>query len=208
MACPTNRPGPASCWGRRGTPPGGAIVALMTGTTVRIPSVRDTVRTYLVRSVVGDDVGRLRSVIWLPIVILVILAVPRVDSVSEPLGPLVFFLIGGVLNALEAAQREYRFGGPRRVVVTAGVTTFVCSMTLLVTLISISITFGPERGSSAIEALGAAVPANLLIGGLLLLMVAAAAAYWINEPARTRDESENRARIRAERLARGRAVRP
>src|SRR5687768_7874646 len=111
----------------------------MSGTTVRIPSVGDTVRTYLVRSVLGDDVGRLRGIIWLPIVILVILAVPRVDSVSEPLGPLVFFLIGGVLNALEAARREYQFGGPRRVVVTAGVTTFVCAMTLLVALISLSI---------------------------------------------------------------------
>jgi hypothetical protein len=180
----------------------------VTGTTVRIPTVADTVRTYLVRSFVGDEVGRLRGLIWLPILILVILAVPRVDSIDQGLGPLVAFLIGGVVSAMQAARREHQFGGPRRLVVAAGVTTSLAALALLLILIAISTTFGPEPGSSAIEAVGAVVPANLLIGGLLLLMVAAAAAYYINEPARTREESEDRARIRATRIERGKPVRP
>lgn len=181
----------------------------MTGTTVRIPSVPETIRTYLLRSFVGDEAGRLRGIIWSPIVALLILAIPRADSDDQwPFLPLAFLFALGAAHGVTAARREYLFGGPRPLVVAAGVTTFLASIGILLTLIAASIAFGPERGSSAIERLGAILPPNLVIGGLLLLMVAAAAAYWINEPARTREDSENRARIRAERLARGKAVRP
>jgi hypothetical protein len=131
-----------------------------------------------------------------------------VDSSDNGACPFGFAFALTAANAVTAGRREYLFGGPRRLVVAAGVTTFLVSLAIFLTLIAASIAFGPQRGSSAAEAVGAVVPANLLIGGLLLLAVAVAAAYWINEPARTREESENRARIRAERLARGRAVRP
>jgi hypothetical protein len=183
-------------------------VAVVTDPEVRIPTVADTVRTYLVRSLMGDEGRWVRGLIWLPIIVLMILAIPRADSTDQwPIFPLLFLIGLDAVHAVDAARREYRFGGPRRLVVAAGVTTFVVALGILVTLIAVSIAFGPEPGSAPIETLLAGIPTNLVIGAVLLLMVAAAAAYRINEPARAREESENRARIRAERVARGRVVR-
>jgi len=180
----------------------------MNATTVRIPSVGDTVRRYLLRSLVGDEVRWVRGLLWLPAIGLLILAVPRVDSHTQWPMFYVFFVPVCAIHAVTAARREHEFGGPRRLVVVAGVTTFLASLGLLLTFVALSINIGPERGSSAIEALGALVPPNLLLGGLLLIVVALAAAYWINDPARKRVEARDRERIRAERLARGKAVRP
>lgn len=184
------------------------MVASMTGTTIRIPTVADTVRTYLVRSFAGDGPGGLRSFIWLPIAALLVLAIPRVDSSDNGVFPFGFAFALSAANAVSAAWREHQFGGPRRLLVAAGLTTFVASLALLLILVAASITFGPERGSSAIEALGAMIPTDLIIGGLLVLMFVLVAAFKVGEPARKRSEAEDHARIRAERLARGQTVRP
>ena len=181
----------------------------MTGTTVRIPTVADTVRTYLVRSLAGDEARWVRTLIGVPVVVLLILAFPRVDSGdSWPFLPLATFLTLCAVISVEAARREYQFGGPQRLVVAAGVTTFMVNVAILSTFIALSMAFGQEPGSSPLEALGAMIPTDLIIGGLLVLMFVLVAAHKIGEPGRKRSEAENQARIRAERLARGRAVRP
>ncbi len=157
----------------------------------------------------GGEVRWVRGLFWLSALGLLVLAMPRLDSGAQgPFFPIVFFVPLCAAHAAAAARREYEFGGPRRLVVAAGVTTFLASLGLLLTFVAASINFGPERGSSAIEALGAMIPPDLYIGGLLLLMVAGAAAYWIDEPARKRAEAKGRATIRAERIERGKPVRP
>lgn len=174
----------------------------MTG-DVRIPTVAETVRVYILRGTLGEPRSWRNPVIMLLFVGAVVLIMPRWDSLESP--PLLALVVTFAAVAASGAYREYQFGGPQRLIVAAGVTTFVASVASIAVLYAVSVTFGREPGASPIEAfwrLPTEVLASVFLGfGLLIVIL-----YFVRKPARLRAEAEAREKIRAERAARGAPV--
>jgi hypothetical protein len=171
---------------------------------VRIPTVAATVRTYLLRGLLGDPARWRTPVLGLTFLGLMVMGAPRMDAQSSP--PLLAFLILCGVVAASDARREYLFGGPQRLVVAAGVTTFVSMSALLGLVYAASIMFGPEPGSAPSDAFFS-LQTNVVVGVFLAIAVLVAILYWIRRPVRERQDAEFRALVRAERAARGKPVR-
>ena len=170
-------------------------------TTVRIPSVAQTIRTYVMRSLLGGSTPSRALLGWFAVVVLFILVIPRLDSTDSP--SLIFLPVLVTVSAAIEARREYLFGGPHRLVVAAGVTAFIVYSAMVATIVAVSIVFGPEPDSSPIDS----VPGDLIVVGLVAFLVVLPILYWVRKPARERQEAAFRAEVRAERTARGRPVR-
>jgi hypothetical protein len=175
----------------------------MSEDTVRIPSVADTVRAYLLGGLFGVSGRWQNALIWLLVMAFSVLALPRWDSIENP--PIVGLGVGLAIAAGLDAQRERQFGGPERLVVAAGLTTLVGLVAMFAVLYAVSVTFGPEPGSAPIDAFWR-LPIEVQAGCFLGLAVLFVILYRVRRPARLREEAEFQERVRAERKARGRAV--
>jgi hypothetical protein len=150
-----------------------------------IPAVSNTVRAYTRRFLIGDSAGWRAAPLTLVVSIsAVLLVVPSSAGESSlPLFPAVFGFVGG----LNGAYREYRFGGPPRLILVAALTTGGIASLLLVPVVAI-------RGAIG----GPALPFLdvLVVLGTFGLLVAYLGGWWKPEAA---FETE----VRAERARRG-----
>ena len=174
----------------------------MTG-DVRIPTVAETVRAYLLRGLLGEPRSWRHPVVGLLFLGAVALIMPRWDSLESP--PVLALVVTFAAVAASDAYREYQFGGPRRLIVAAGVTSVLASMAIIAVVYTVSVTFGREPGTAPIESfwrLPTEVLASVFLGfGVLIVIL-----YFVRKPARLRAEAEDREKIRAERAARGAPV--
>ena len=143
----------------------------------------ETIRTYALRGLVGDRPSRRQVAVVGLTFGAVVLALPGLDTIDRPLPSWYLLLVpvGAAGAAAVAAYREYRFGGPARIVVVAAVTTLIVSLALVAALAGLSIAFGPEP-SAALGYRFWELPIELQVAFLLGLAALLVVVYWVRRP--------------------------
>ena len=151
-----------------------------------IPTVSDTVRAHTRRFFLGGSAGWRTAPVAVVIYVSAVLLVVPV-SATEYVMPLFIAVFGGVA-ALDAAHREYRFGGSLGLILVAALTTGGITAALLAPVVAI-------RGAVG----GPPLPFLnvVLVLGTLGLLVAYLGGFW------KRAEDAFEAEVRAERTRRG-----
>jgi hypothetical protein len=152
-----------------------------------IPTVSDTVRAYTRRFFLGDSAGWRAAPLTIVIYVSALLLVVPVNE-GERFMPLAVAIFGCVA-ALDAAHREYRFGGSPGLILVAALTTGVITAALFVPVVAI-------RGAIG----GPPLP---FLDVLVVLLTIGLLIAYVGGGWSKRAEAAFEAEVRAERAGRG-----
>jgi len=168
----------------------------------RIPSVNETARLYARRSFFGDPFDWRLALLTGALLVGLALSLPPLESVDQSNLLLLALVSSGAV--IGAAYREYRFGGPLRLVLAAAISTAVVSLAILGLFLGLWKMFGGRTDFDGPLGWFFSLPMEVQVGSLLALMALLVVGYYVRRPARQRAAAAFEAEVRAERARRGR----
>jgi cation transport ATPase len=166
-----------------------------------MPTVRETVRTYSGGSALGDRSSWRGWIVGAASLIGIILVLPPIASVER--ADLLWLVAVVVAPALGSAYKEYRFGGPPRLILVAALTSLVMNAIFALVFVGLWILVGGRLAFANPVGWFFRLPMEIQVGSLIGLMVLMVVGYFVRKAARDRAAEAFEARVRAERARRG-----
>jgi hypothetical protein len=168
--------------------------------STRMPTVAETIRTHAGLSDLRDPGTQRGLVVTSVILVALAMWIPPLGSVEDPSWfPTLGAFTGVVLGA---AHREYRFGGPPRLILVAALTAAALFFVVFALWLGLNAVIGGRLAANPFQSLFA-LPFELQVAAMVALMIALIAGYFALRPRFRRASERFEAKVREERAKRG-----